>query len=196
MANIEVGCRCGKVHGAVLDAAPEIGNRCICYCRDCQAYAHFLGTDGILDAEGGTDIFQMSPAHLAIDNGAKHLACVRLTKDGLMRWYASCCRTPVGNTSAWPRLPFVGLVMAFVKGQKDAFGPIRMYNGNGQKPKAKDMARGVGILVGAAVRGEHQPNPFFGRDGKPTRPPAVLTGEEHAAAYAKIERELAAKGAK
>ena len=32
-------CQCGTIKGAV--ANPGNANRCVCYCRDCQAFAHF-----------------------------------------------------------------------------------------------------------------------------------------------------------
>jgi Family of unknown function (DUF6151) len=45
-------CRCGTLKGYV--AHPERVNRVVCYCRDCQAFAHFLGgANDILDAQGG-----------------------------------------------------------------------------------------------------------------------------------------------
>jgi hypothetical protein len=34
---------------------------------------------------------------------------LRLTPNGLYRWYASCCKTPLGNTLG-PAIPFVGIV--------------------------------------------------------------------------------------
>jgi hypothetical protein len=35
-------CRCGTIQGHVDD--PRSANRALCYCRDCQAFAHFLGS--------------------------------------------------------------------------------------------------------------------------------------------------------
>lgn len=39
---------------------------------------------------------------------AENLACLRLTDKGLLRWYSTCCQTPIGNTSANWKISFVG----------------------------------------------------------------------------------------
>ena len=198
MTTVRVECGCGQVSGAATGLSPKMGNRAVCYCRDCRAYAHYLGADGILDAHGGSDIFQMTPSHLVIDTGAKHLACVRLTQKGLFRWYASCCRTPVGNTIGWSRLPFVGVVQPFMRHsveatRDDVLGPVRVHSSpesaaNGappsiRKPGPSDLVHLTRVLGGGALRGEHQPSPFFGRDGNPIVTPHVLSPEERASLY-------------
>src|SRR5271165_2181914 len=102
-------CRCGTLKGSVGQSARV--NRCICYCRDCQAFAHFLGrADETLDAQGGTDIVQTLPATIAFTQGVDALACMRLTENGLLRWYSACCSTPIGNTLANYKISFIGLV--------------------------------------------------------------------------------------
>lgn len=77
-------CRCGKVRGEVRDT--RISNRGICYCRNCQAFAAFLdkATD-TLDANGETQVIQTIQANAAFHQGTEHLACMRLTQDGLVR---------------------------------------------------------------------------------------------------------------
>ena len=59
---VELRCRCGEVVGLVENAAPQKVNRVVCYCDDCQAFAHQLGRADLLDAQGGTDIIQVAPA--------------------------------------------------------------------------------------------------------------------------------------
>ncbi len=54
--NAEFRCRCGEVRGIVTDASPHTANRVVCYCDDCQAFAHRLGRADLLDAHGGSDI--------------------------------------------------------------------------------------------------------------------------------------------
>ncbi|MFT4197494.1 MAG: DUF6151 family protein, partial [Pseudoxanthomonas sp.] len=88
--------------------------RATCYCRDCQAFARFLGQPGVLDAHAGTDIVPMAPAGLRITAGFDQVACMSLSPKGLLRWYAACCRTPLANTLRTPGLPYVGLVAACV----------------------------------------------------------------------------------
>ena len=108
-AAAEMRCRCGEVRAVVKDPSPSTVNRVICYCDDCQAYAHQLGRADLLDIHGGTDIVQVAPASLTFLQGQDKIAALRLSPKGLFRWYARCCNTPVGNTVS-PSIPFVGLV--------------------------------------------------------------------------------------
>jgi hypothetical protein len=64
------------VRGRVRGASPDVGNRCICYCNDCQAFGHFIGAGDVLDAQGGTDIYQISPARVEIEQGQDKIACL------------------------------------------------------------------------------------------------------------------------
>lgn len=84
-----------------------------------------------LDAHGGSDVFQATPAQLHIDARAEKLACLRLSEKGLMRWYTSCCRTPVGNQLPRANSPFIGLVQPFIQAADgrtldQLFGPPRL----------------------------------------------------------------------
>src|SRR4051812_24670077 len=93
---VRLECSCGGVTGTASNVSPRTGNRLICMCDDCQAYAHHLGrADDILDAYGGTDIFQLTPSQVVISSGRDRMRCVRLTDKGILRWYAGCCNTPM-----------------------------------------------------------------------------------------------------
>src|SRR5579871_5449944 len=105
---VEVRCRCGEVRGIVTGPSPQTVNRVVCYCDDCQAYAHQLGRADLLNAKGGSDIVQFAPNTLSFTRGQDRIAGLRLTPKGLYRWYATCCNTPVGNTLG-PAIPFVGI---------------------------------------------------------------------------------------
>jgi hypothetical protein len=129
---LAIRCSCGTLRGVAREISPTAGNHAVCYCDDCQAFAHFLGRPHeLLDAQGGTEVFQMSAARLSIEAGAARLACMRLSPRGMCRWYASCCNTPVGNTLPKPTIPFVGLIGACLVRPADdpalahALGPIR-----------------------------------------------------------------------
>ena len=99
--SLPLRCRCGSIEGYV--AAPRVGARAICYCRDCQTFARFLGNPNeVLNGQGGTDIIATLPGHVHFTRGVDQLRCISLSHKGLLRWYAGCCRTPVGNT---PRDP-------------------------------------------------------------------------------------------
>src|SRR5450432_1815310 len=102
-------CRCATIKGFVKD--PRTVNHAVCYCRDCQAFAHFLGQEGaVLDTIGGTYVVQVPPSSITITQGGATLACMRLTEKGLLRWYADCCKTPIGNTLANYKFSFIGII--------------------------------------------------------------------------------------
>jgi hypothetical protein len=105
----ELRCRCGEVQGRVANASPDTVNRVICYCDDCQAYLHYLDRADLLDAPGGTDAVLVAPRALSFDRGNERIVGLRLTPKGLYRWYASCCKTPIGNTLGLT-IPFVGII--------------------------------------------------------------------------------------
>src|SRR3984957_2050797 len=106
---IELRCRCGEVRGTATDLSPRTVNRVVCYCDDCQAFAHQLGRADLLDPHGGSDIVQVAPASLSFQRGDDRIVGLRLAPKGLRRWYSSCCKTPLGNTLG-PAVPFVGIV--------------------------------------------------------------------------------------
>ena len=105
---VELRCRCGEVVGRVENAAPQKVNRVVCYCDDCQAFAHHLDRADLLDSHGGTDIVQVAPASLAFHQGTERIVGLRFTPKGLYRWYASCCRTPLGAPRGAGRLEAFG----------------------------------------------------------------------------------------
>jgi hypothetical protein len=193
--DIDVRCRCGALRGKVLGVSTDRGARIVCYCRDCQAFARFLGTPGILDAQGGSDIFQITQSQLRFDSGQDKLACVRLSETGLLRFYASCCRTPIGNTIARARSPYVGVVQPIMdpgegRSLDQVLGPVRLYiqTKSATAPVQPDPAtpsawRGYALLIGVIIkgllRGKHKPSALFGADGKPVVTPEVLAPEQH-----------------
>jgi Family of unknown function (DUF6151) len=193
-------CRCGKLAGEV-DVNTTI-NRGICYCKDCQAFAYFLrAPERILDAQGGTDIVQTSPQALTFTAGREHLACMGLTPHGLMRWYAACCSTAIGNTTANYRLSFVGLIhdcLANSTQTLDAsFGPVLMrVNTQSAAGEPKPSGPGVfgaalrlgGMMLKARITGAYRRTPFFSERGEPIARPKVLTADELRGVMADVAR--------
>jgi hypothetical protein len=193
--NATLRCACGEVHGLVANASPATVNRVVCYCADCQAFLHQLGRADLLDDHGGSDIVQVAPASVAFRRGEAHIAGLRLTPKGLYRWYAGCCRTPLGNTVG-PAVPFVGiLAQAFAGGTQrpdDLFGrPIGAIYGKhavGGAPGASAgiglrlMARAIPMVLGWRLRGQAWPHPFFDRATRaPKFPLTTLSGAEREA---------------
>jgi hypothetical protein len=194
--DLQLQCRCGAVRAIAHGVTPDVGNHGVCYCDDCQAFAKALGRAGdVLDANGGTDIFQMSPARLEFTEGVDRVACLRLTPKGLARWYAACCNTPIGNTMATPGIPFVGMIRAFVpEPASDALGPVRArvfrQFAIGDKaaippdnqPQWRMFLRVMGLVLGWRLRGDHKRSPFFSAtSGVPLKAPRVLSEAERAA---------------
>lgn len=124
--------------------------------------------------------------------GNERIAGVRLTPKGLYRWYASCCKTPVGN-SMTPSIPFVGIAaQAFDTGGQtceSVFGkPTGAILGRfavGEPPKGSNdlqiglLLRALGKVMGWRFGGRVWPHPFFDRaTGTPSRPVSILSPEE------------------
>jgi hypothetical protein len=192
-------CRCGLLQGVI--AQPTRGARGVCYCRDCQAFARFLGPPpGMLDALGGTDITAVRPHRVAFTQGIEQLACMSLSPRGTLRWYAACCRTPIDNMPRDWRLPHVGLVHSALEGPDAAsldasFGPVRLrvnrHGASGVAPRAAVLttARAIAAFLGSIaltwLTGRYRRTPFFDAQGRPRVAPRVLDELERAAAYAR-----------
>ena len=189
--NHPLRCQCGTLRGNV--SHPESVSRGVCYCKDCQAYAHFLGKAGeILDEMGGTDVVATLPKHVTFTQGLEALACMSLSEKGMLRWYASCCNTPIGNTSRDFKVSHVGLVHNCLEDPsqtlESSFGPVRMrVNTKHAKgsPKSMPLSTIVSILgfmkslARARVDGSYRQTPFFTSDrGIPVVAPKVLTRAE------------------
>jgi hypothetical protein len=74
--DVELGCRCGEVHGWLRGASPGSVNRAICYCVDCQSFLHNLGRADLFDAHSGTDIVQAAPRSVTYDRGLDRIVAV------------------------------------------------------------------------------------------------------------------------
>jgi hypothetical protein len=193
--DVPLRCACGAVRGVARGLGPGRGHRVVCYCDDCQAFAHFLGgAERILDSHGGTDIFQTSSSRLEIGQGNDRLACVRLTPRGPLRWYADCCRTPIANTPPSPHVPFAGLIHAFLdfaatgRSRDELLGPVRTriyarfaagdrarLDAHDGLPVVRLFARVAPFLLSAWLRRDPLRSPFFDPATRaPIAPPQVL----------------------
>jgi hypothetical protein len=186
-------CRCGTIQGFV--SQPSGANRVVCYCKDCQAFAHFLGrVDEMLDERGGSDVIQVLPKNVTFTRGKEALACMRLTPKGLLRWYAGCCNTPIGNTLATPGISFIGLLHTCLeqagKPLDEVFGPVRVWaftqSARGDpKPKTAGQATiakwFITTVLKARITGDYKHTPLFSADTRaPVVTPRVLSADEHA----------------
>jgi hypothetical protein len=131
------------------------------------------------------------PDRVRFERGADQIACMSLSPNGTLRWFAACCRTPLANTPRNWRFPHVGLVHDCLESQGDTsavFGPVRMVvnRQRASRPVAAAplprfiaaIARyAVGLLT-ARVTGAYRRNPFFDDTGKPLAVPKVVSKEE------------------
>jgi len=197
-SDIALICGCGQVRGLARQVAPATGFRFVCYCTDCQSFARFLERQDVLDAVGGTDIFQMPAGRVTITAGADALRCISFSGK-VLRWYADCCRTPVANTAATARFPIVALIHSFMdheaagRSRDELLGPplCRIYERSATAPLPPNappppslgmFVRRTSKILGWWVRGLGRPNPFFdARTNTPLSPPRVLTPRERAA---------------
>jgi hypothetical protein len=202
---LELECTCGAVHGRARDVSAATVNRVVCNCVDCPTFAHHLGRPELLDALGGSDNIQVAPEAVSFDRGTEKIAAVRLGPKGLYRWYATCCKTPLGNTVK-PSLPFVGIVYEAFRDARDpkrrdeVFGPprARIYGRHavGGAPAGATnlhvglLLRTVAMILGWKLRGRAYPHPFFDRGAtEPKYPVRVLTREEREAARPKAAKK-------
>ena len=198
-SELPLRCHCGRVRGVASHVAPSTGFRFVCYCTDCQTFARFLERPDVLDPAGGTDIFQMPPARVRLNQGADALRCLRLSDKGVLRWYADCCRTPIANSAAVPRFPILAVIHAFMDPEADhrprdeALGPplCRIFERSAlgplppnapPPPSFRVFARRTSLMLAWWVRGLARPSPVFDdQTGAPRAVPRVLTPSERAA---------------
>lgn len=188
------------MQGAVRQ--PKRALRAVCYCGDCQAYAHVLGQpESVLDSLGGTEVVGVSGAQVSIATGTRELACLSLSPRGLLRWYASCCRTPIGNTPRNWKLPYVGLVHTCLRkpdSLEQSFPRVqlRAYTRSASGPAPRGGSVGglirlgglMARITGSRLSGGYKDSPFFDGGGRPVAVVAVAPHEAVEAARRAIER--------
>jgi len=183
-----IECACGAVQGVIEGSGAH--NRGLCYCSDCRAFARFLNkAPEVLDEQGGTEIVQIAQPRLRFEQGEEHLAAVRLSDKGIIRWYAACCRTPIGNTLPTRRVAVIGLVRACLDSNRmdQDFGPPGVIvHANSALGSPKPRPRGpsgatvrlIRIIGASLITGRYRRSPLFDDAGSLRVAPKVLTQEE------------------
>lgn len=184
----QIQCQCGTVSGHLEGAG--VSNRAICYCADCRAFARFLNrADEILDEQGGTELVQVAQHRLIFSQGKEHVAAVRLSEKGMLRWYAACCSTPIGNTMPDRKPSFIGIVHSSLDrahmdrdfGEKVA--RVNTASATSEpKPKAEGLPGAIVRLLWIAfsdwISGNYKKAELFDEHGAPIVRPKVLSAEE------------------
>lgn len=197
MIDLPLMCDCGSFRARLNGITPARVNRIVCYCSDCQAFAHYLNhVAKTLDDHGGTDIFQTSPVRLQITGGWENLGCLRLTAKGALRWYAKCCGSPVGNTAGGPSVPFLGVIHSIVDWKnagdsaENLIGPIKgavfqRYATGGKADLIQGMSTprlflsAARVILPALLSGAKKNNPLFDSvSGKAIVAPYSVSVEE------------------
>ena len=192
-----IQCKCGRLRGSVANV--KAVNRVKCYCPDCQAFAHFLGKGSeTLDPYGGTNIVQMLPKNMVFTQGTEVLACMRLTEAGLLRWYTTCCNTPIGNTLPSSKMSFIGLIHNCLDASPERFSsesldnsfgtaciPVHTQYAKGElQPKplgfVVTILRNITRMLRARIDGSYKQTPFFSTDtDTPIVTPKILSRQEY-----------------
>jgi hypothetical protein len=194
--NYLLQCQCGALRGQLRE--PQVAHRGVCYCKDCRAYAAHLGVESQThDAFGGAEFVATQATYVSFSEGARYLACLSLSGKGLLRWYATCCNTPVGNTPRNWRLPYVGLVHTCLRaepgGFERSFPQLKMRLNTGSARHAPPgmalttfgtLAAFIPRLVASSISGAYKPSPFFNSPGgDPVATVRVLSKSERERAY-------------
>ncbi len=133
-----------------------------------------------------------SPQFVRFTQGLGSLTNLSLSDRGLLRWYASCCNTPIANTPRNCKMPYVGLIASCLSDSSPhapaAFGPIRAVI-NTQSATGTvaatplrsflTIARLMKMVISSRLNGTYRRTPFFSGDtGDPIASPRVLTETE------------------
>ena len=190
-------CACGGVTGVVEKATPAEGDFVVCHCSDCQALPRHLGAaDRILDEHAGTALYQSRCARVRIDSGKDNLAGLHMTEGKTLRWYASCCDTPMFNTYANGRIPYITTLLGNCdeEGRKALGEPLgHLFLGEA----SGDVSNLTPLSMNALMRrffvrmlkdifsGNRRRNPLFDAQTlEPIVEPRTLSPSERKAAYA------------
>ena len=195
--NISIKCKCGGFSGELSGLVPGHVQRVVCYCGDCQAFTRFLGNSKeILDENGGTEVMPVYPSQIKITRGLGNLRSVKLTPDGLIRWYAECCKMPVANTIS-SRFPFVSLISTIVDFPKmdlsrdEAFGAIsfrvhgkyaigKVPEGTNRTGSIKFFLSVIRFLIKGNIQKRGNPFPFFDKKtGQPISDPLMVSERDY-----------------
>lgn len=201
-SNLPIRCACGAVRGMFEGALPQSATYFVCYCRDCRAFAYFLGAEKrALDAAGGAPILQVRTPRISFSSGREKIACVRVTPKGVYRWFAACCRTPIANSPPLAAPPFLTLHACMITSDEspDAIGPVRgsvfAKSANGGGAGALHPPAGAITILAALSRmamgllaGDGRRSPFLDPISRELLArPIALSAEERAAVDARMD---------
>lgn len=177
---MKFNCQCGKISGEIDKPEEMKGIRFICMCKDCQAFASFLGNaEKILDKNAGSEVVPVFPKLIRITQGRELVKGIKLTKKtDTFRWYASCCRSPLANSLSSEK-GYIGLFTQRLNSEdRESLGPIcvRANGESGIPPLPKGTSKRFPIkflfvtiraILRVNIKGWKRPNPFFDDNNQP-----------------------------
>ncbi len=123
--SLHFACGCGEVSGTVALPAPIDGECVVCHCSDCRDFVRLCGkADSMLDNQGGLALFNFRGSRLTFQRGRERMASLHMTEKPVLRWLASCCATPLFNSYANNRIPFLDICLAATR-NPEVLGPLR-----------------------------------------------------------------------
>ncbi len=202
--DLEFACHCSAVAGRLHAVSARRGRRIVCHCDDCQVFAQYLDRAGdVLDAQGGTDVFQTDAWRLELGRGTASLACIRVTDGPTVRWYCNACRTPLFNTLDRAKRSFLSVILYRVDTDRReaVLGPVtghlcRQF-GRGDcsgLPAASWTAmlfRIAARMAAARISGSYRDTPLFdAQSGQPIATPALLSAGGRRIAEEELEQHF------
>ncbi len=186
--DLAFSCQCGKLTGRITRDGARLATHAECFCHDCRAAQLYFGQPD--PAPGPVEVFQIAPEEFVIETGHEHLAAMKLSPNGMLRWYAKCCNAPLATTPRGPKFPFAGVIAARIA-DNSALGPITT-RGFIPQPNGKQKHEGLGPAIIGLVRrvaksrlsGSWKKTPFFDpATGEPVVPPKLIDKSERDALY-------------
>lgn len=193
--DLHFACDCGAVAGRIALPAPIDGECIVCHCSDCRDFVRLCGkADRMLDPLGGLALFNFRGSRLQIVQGRERMASLHMTDKPVLRWFAACCGTPLFNSFANNRVPFLDICIAATrnpealadlrKGQRHLF--TKSATGDASNlPQTSPLGlilRTTPRLLKEIVSGARRRNPLFdAATHAPIAAPRRVSPEERAA---------------
>lgn len=186
MADVAFSCQCGEVCGTLHDMTPRAGGQVQCHCDDCRRAIVWLGQPD--PGPDGVRYFQTVPERVSFTQGQDRLAAYLWKHKRLMRWYATCCNTPMFNTLDSPKWAFAS-IMVTTMDDPSPIGPVTAHafvpKSNGKKGHTNVVGFFGGFVLrtlGQRLSGKWRNTPFFDDNGQPIAKVQRLTSEDRAKA--------------
>ena len=177
----QFACSCGAFRAEIEPDGARGGTHAICHCTYCRDHAERLGHPEAVGEAGGVRLYQSMPSRVRVTQGAEHLASMKLSARGPLRWYAACCGSPVAVTGPVRGIPMATLYASGLP--EGALGPLmfRVNTGSATGPVPDDtprfgLARGVARfsrwMAAERLTGRYKRTPFFDDAGNPVAEPS------------------------